>query len=313
MKLSQKSKNELRKKIIEMVEKVPYGQRVHLDKELLEDLLFEVIVLDKEQGTVVKMPVWSGEFLRKIDLSEVDFTNVTWDILSCEEEDAEILFNNIVISDESVYRNNNAREKRENFLKRQVGYTVDYSWTNANIDLTKSFEAIHEQSIVISECNFTGVDLSQLDLTGIKGLYLVCSSIGKTNLLIPSNVDISGCESSFEGIDLSSRTIYASGYFDIAERADLPYCNLKSTGINIKLCEDELDKSKYDGAFYMAMIHCWVGCYLNGKKVLDEEPVANSSNQSEPTEQSFIDDVLSDLQGQVRRTRKYKSEGLMLE
>ena len=42
---------------------------------MLESLLFEEIVVNKEKGIKLKVPVWSGEFLREIYLSEVDFTN----------------------------------------------------------------------------------------------------------------------------------------------------------------------------------------------------------------------------------------------
>ncbi len=309
MKLSDKSKNELRERIIRLVNKVPYGQRVHLDKELLEDLLFEVIVLGEENNIILKLPVWSGEFLRKIDLSEVDFTNVSWNILGCEEDEVEFIINSSTktTSNKSVIEKITKirTEMRKNYLDSRLGYIVDYSWTNANIDLTKSFEAIHQHCISISECNFTGVDLSQLDLTEIENLYLTHSSIGKTNLSIPSNLDILGLKSSFEGIDLSSRTIYAGCYLAKFEEEDLAYCNLCNTGINIDLSASDLT-SEYDCAIYMAMTHCWVGCYVNGKKVLAlaEEPTVDVLSLNEPTELDFIDDVIDDLQGQVRRLKK---------
>ena len=65
MKLSNKSKDELREKIAEQLKEVPKGQRVQLDKDLLEDLLFEIITLNKEKGIKIKLPIWSGDFLKK--------------------------------------------------------------------------------------------------------------------------------------------------------------------------------------------------------------------------------------------------------
>lgn len=41
MKLNKQGKDELRKKIEEQLQSVPDGQRVHIDKELLEELIFE--------------------------------------------------------------------------------------------------------------------------------------------------------------------------------------------------------------------------------------------------------------------------------
>ncbi len=310
MELSERSKKELREKIIRLVNAVPNGQRLHLDKQLLEDLLFETVTLDEKQGIIVKLPVWSGEFLRKIDLSEVDFTNVSWDILGCEEDEVEFIINSgpWAIYDKSVLEKISKirKDMEKSLLKSQTGYIVDYSWTNANVDLAKSFEAIHEKWINISECNFTGVDLSQLDLTGITNLYLSHSSIGETNLSIPSNCIISGCKSSLKGINLSSRTIHARSYFDTFEAGDFPYCNLCNTGINIELSDTDLKNGKYKYAIYLAMIHCWFGCHLNGQEILPpaEKPAVDDLNPSEPIEQDLIDDILSDLQDQVRSLKR---------
>ena len=82
MKLSTKSKDELRNLIEESVTNIPEDLKLQLDSKILEDLLFETITIDKEKGIILKLPVWSGNFLKKIDLSQVDFTNVSWAILN---------------------------------------------------------------------------------------------------------------------------------------------------------------------------------------------------------------------------------------
>ena len=69
MKLNTKSKNELRDFIEEKIIDFPEEQKLQLDKKILEDLLFETITIDKEKGIILKLPVWSGNFLKKIDLS----------------------------------------------------------------------------------------------------------------------------------------------------------------------------------------------------------------------------------------------------
>ena len=74
MKLNESAKKELRANIEEQLKQVPDGQRVHLDKELLEDLIF--FKGKNKDGRVIKVPVWTGHFLRKIDLSEISFENV---------------------------------------------------------------------------------------------------------------------------------------------------------------------------------------------------------------------------------------------
>jgi hypothetical protein len=75
MKLNEHSKNELRKEIEEAVKRVPDGQRIHLDKELLDDLIF--FKIKDKKGVTVKFPIWTGEFLRKIDLRYFSLNSIT--------------------------------------------------------------------------------------------------------------------------------------------------------------------------------------------------------------------------------------------
>ena len=72
MQLNETAKNELRKLIEEKVAQIPDGERIHLDKDLLDSLLFYKLYLQKSKETI-KIPIWSGDFLSKIDLSEISF------------------------------------------------------------------------------------------------------------------------------------------------------------------------------------------------------------------------------------------------
>ena len=87
MKLNVESKNKLRAKIVEELKGVPADKKIKLDKDLLEFLLFDELEytviqeIDKPVTLKPRIPIWSGEFLRHIDLSEVDFSNVAWSIL----------------------------------------------------------------------------------------------------------------------------------------------------------------------------------------------------------------------------------------
>ena len=60
MKLSVINKKMLREKLIEYLKQVPYGNRIHINKELLEQLIFEV--QQDKNGRLVKFPVWTGYF-----------------------------------------------------------------------------------------------------------------------------------------------------------------------------------------------------------------------------------------------------------
>lgn len=88
MKLSTKNIKRLRKMVKKTLEKVEEGCKIHLEKELLETLLFDTCY-EKIKNTcpnplfagkkvLVKFFVWSGPFLSKIDLREVSFEDVLW-------------------------------------------------------------------------------------------------------------------------------------------------------------------------------------------------------------------------------------------
>lgn len=55
-------KRQIRSEIIEKLKNVPEGQRVKVEKTVLENLLFETVAIDDGQ---LKLPVWSGDFLKK--------------------------------------------------------------------------------------------------------------------------------------------------------------------------------------------------------------------------------------------------------
>ena len=272
MKINQKDKKEFRNKIAELLMKVPAGERIKLDKNLLEELLFDEIVVNKEKGLIAKLPIWSGEFLRRLDLSEVSFENVSWNVLGMYYDDIE--FDGIVID-------KGFEEQIRKFQGENRDYIADYSYTNANIDLTRSFEAINCGEITIRCCNFKGLNFKSQDLSSIKSLFICDSDISNTGLIIPPTIELFASNGDFSNIDLSSFTIDGNECIDgyVFEN-----CCLANSGIKI-----EFDASKYkedidnfsrtvgvargDGSnFYIDAIRKafnknWVGCYLNGKKI----------------------------------------------
>ena len=165
MELNEKSKDELRKTIIKRVKDFPYGRRAHIDKELLESLLFKKIVYNRDTGETLKLPVWSGDFLKKIDLSEVDFEDVSWslfveDTYDFPEEEYEEFM------DKETY------DEMEFILPTlKQGDRVNYSETNARIDFKKSFEYKKTGRINIMFCDFSYVDLSNNTIDGTSNLF----------------------------------------------------------------------------------------------------------------------------------------------
>ena len=176
MNLSKKNKDELRNGILELLKEVPEGQLVQIDKDILEGLLFETITVSEEKNIQVKVPVWSGEFLSKIDLSQVDFTNVSWSLIGVDSSYKKDVLN----EKDYMWKIYNILDEKKRLtlaqLKKTIqdqsklnkGYAAWYAGTNAKIDLSKSFEAIQGEEISIRLCNFEGLDFSHQDLSNIK-------------------------------------------------------------------------------------------------------------------------------------------------
>lgn len=68
--------------------RVPAGKRVIIDKELLEELIFEP---DPDNPQEAKIPIWTGTFLSKIDLSGISFDNVNFNSCLAGRKDVLLL------------------------------------------------------------------------------------------------------------------------------------------------------------------------------------------------------------------------------
>ena len=307
MELSKQDIEKLRKDIMHHLTNIEIGDNVHIEKGLLERLLFDVVTVDKEKKVVVKLPVWSGYFLRKIDLREVDFSDVSWCILGNEK--FKIGFNDLIISSDSVYSEiekiNDKKIDEVNAL--DSNFFVDYSCTNAKIDLTKSYEAKHGRYIEIRDCNFTDLDFSKLDLSEISELILINSSITNTELCIPSETGIKATKSYLENIDLSTRTINASDYF-MKKDDGFENCYLNNSKINIKLYSYDFSTQLTQQRLKNAMANNWVGCYVNGKKVLSpEEQAAKKESlkaQYEQMKNEIFVSTLENIDKQAKQKKK---------
>jgi len=314
MKLSKQSKDELRSKIEEQLSHVPKGMRIHLDKNILEYLLFEVITIDKEKGIIVKLPVWSGEFLSRIDLSDVDFTDVSWGML-----DPNYNFNNMIATSEIAITNdvcNKIRNISKTLDKKSREdnreFIIVYVGTNANIDLTKSFEARYGKHINIRYCNFSGHDFSHLDLTSMDDLVLQCSSINRTKLRVPNKVSLYAIKSGFEGIDLSNRKIDFMRYLS-SNGDNLSDCNLRNTGINIDIYDiSMLKKHTYRSGLYVlrdALKSKLVGCIFDGKiTVHSSEEKAKIAQQKkeeyEKMKKDYFDSIQNPISEQISKMKR---------
>lgn len=152
MRLNEESKEKLREQIEKLcINANEIKKRIPLDSELLEQLLFKIQKM--ADGTVVKFPVWSGKFLSKIDLSQISFENVCWNLTSLE----------------------NYQEKYA--AKRPEGsgfFDILYSETNAMIDFSKVYRLKNKEFLY--KCDFSGTDLRQnhIDSLDIEDYQYYC-------------------------------------------------------------------------------------------------------------------------------------------
>ena len=316
MKLNNEGKDELRKYILMELDKVPEGVKIHIDKDILEELIFEKIGIynhskihdNKTLIGVGKYIIWSGSFLKKIDLSEVSFDDVLWNRMP-------------YYAVNPIY-------------KGKLSKKIDLSNTNAKVDFSKSFNVKYnyygynlsdkdKRIISLEHINFSNVDLSNSHFELVKEIRNV--NLDNTNASICFDDGLRMSFSSLRGIDLSMHTISAVNltiynfeikfevgdekrynYCDVKERLakmgykahkniDILDCNLENTGINITYGENE--KVLYNNVYHMfpnfkkelsVMMKSGKldGCYLNGKKILTkEERLTIKSKKREEYEQ----------------------------
>lgn len=268
MGLYEQAKAQARKVIEQKVQEVPYGERIHIDARALEELLFDTIEYNRKTGDTFKLPVWSGSFLQKIDLSEVDFDDVAWSILGPEiyecgyEDDI----------DADVYKLISGIHRGSKYFLRE-GQLIDYSGTNAKIDLAKSWEAKKRKEIALAYCAFKGVDLSESDTTNLSSI-LECD-ISYTGIKIPVPTQehpVTILESNLNGIDLSEHKLDIVSYLDGSEDCMfLGECSLKDTGLNISTDRvDMKSKPNNNSGVYTKQVYdelskgLFDGCYING-------------------------------------------------
>ena len=223
MKLNLKARDELRYLIEEKLVDVPEGERIHLDKELLEQLLFETSLvelsdIDEMTGKkiIAKNLIWSGSFLSKIDLSEVSFDDVIWN----------------VIYDEGVYFANDEINLYEKYGIKEI----NLSNTNAKIDFSKSFGRKYKNDweVELMCCNFSSTNLSN-NLIDYNFTAEKCNfSNTSLSVMFKSGCSIRFYTSILSGLDLSKCVVDETAFGEEYQQYVFFDCNLSNTGLKVK-------------------------------------------------------------------------------
>lgn len=240
---------ELRKKYEKELSKLEPGERIHIDKNLLESLLFETKELYYRyngEPDKIKFLVWSGPFLSKIDLSEISFDNVEWDIKYDEYNYRELKVLTKKQKDHNigVYKLNNI-------------HSIDLSNTNAKIDFNKSASFLREGRVIIRHCNFSSTNLSNNKL---KNCYIDSSNLSNTGIKINDEICGQHYINTFK-ITITNLSNNDFSYFHPFRKTEFERyfgrCNFDNTGLNILVEENQtLDRVIGENSVK--------GCFING-------------------------------------------------
>lgn len=307
MKLNKESRDELRKSVEVLLKNSPKNKKIQLPKETLDLLLFDTYTCNQETGLKIKIPVWSGEFLQKLDLSQVDFEDVSWcmpwlmgDNCDCQVEHYEIFDKDFPKKLESL---------RFYSINEEKGYFVSYANTNAKIDLNKSFEAKNfkeKNKIIWWGCDFKNTDLSVSDFTQYKNFTAYFCDFSNTGIRFPQDIYINASDCNLSNNDLSYLEI--DGTRIIIDGDDSREINFSNTGINIKLDveklttaieKDAFSKRYLPGYYKQCINELWIGCNLNGKKIKNQEEKKQTLEEMKTKYSEFKDEEFSKILGSV--------------
>jgi len=321
-KLGKERIDKLRTKIIELLKDVPQGQRIKIDNDILDDLIF--FKGKNKEGKVIKVPVWTGEFLRKIDLSEISFENAFFqDGYSLDSIDEEMDAEDI-----SKFKSKNGGYIAP--FVNENSTSIDFSYTNANIDFSKVYTP------TIYDCNFEGVDLSKSNVECLT--TIMDSNFKNTNITFNFNSKFFFyTDSDFSGNDFSNSNVDANAFYLDTIR-HLGGSNFSNTGLNINYEEPDIPQEYYEackelekleklpkeeqsgeefrlkrnqyeqivGSFseevkFKEVFEGYInegkfdGCYINGKKVLSKEERQVIAQEKKLEYENMQDELLSSV------------------
>lgn len=253
--LSDNDKKILRNRIKEKTYMISYDKKLRIDKELLESLIFYTRI--SKNGILAKYPIWTGSFLQKIDLSEISFDNVVWNINEGYDERINIFgeyFETIPID----YLNDQNNK-----------YEINLSKTNAHIDFSKSFDILEKKAgAFINSCNLSEINLENSNIEFVSFILNSDISYSNTKIDLNNHHNLSIYFSNLEGIDLSNNIFQSINLLNKDNNIPIYFCNLKNTKINI-ICNFS-NKSEEEKLLELIINGYLDGCYINGQIINNE-------------------------------------------
>lgn len=286
--LTIKDRYNMREIFISMMEDVPDGKVIKVRKELLEDLLFEKMSYeDNGVEKWFKIPVISGSFLKKIDLSEISFENVFWSF-NFGVIDFRIGNSDVYEEEKGLPIDFSLDEDRKKFIKKVkkivrhnvFNFCVDYSHINKEIDLSKSFDAMQKNNgnLFLEGCHFSGNKIifpSYFDGEEWLQIHIKNCKLNDCHFFghLPTTV-IRAYDTDFENTKLSARITYVGEYGRSGSLDNDIFndCNLRNTELRIYTTKGVKSCRCVENKFQNE----WVGCYVNDVYIKTSEEKANT-------------------------------------
>lgn len=292
--LNLEGREKLRASVEVLLASAPTNKKIQLPKETLEQLLFEEFTYNDKK---YKLPIWSGDFLKKLDLSQISFEDVSWSVIGLYEIDGDTTY---LTNDEDYDNLKKIDRLKENSLDVSNGQNcrVCYAGTNAMIDFTKSMEVKELGIISIMDCDFSNCDFSANNLSNLTNIEMInisnCNFSNSKTFNIPPQIELTINYSNFENTNLSNIEINGLETFENKNFID---CNFKNTGLKISLSVDsikqimssknnDIPKKHYQELLTAYLQDKWIGCYLNGSLVRNKR-------------QEAIDEILNLISEQI--------------
>jgi len=282
MKLNNRDKNKIRKYIEEQLKEVPEGTRIELDPDLLSNLIFEKY--NKGREKIIAFPVWTGEFLRKIDLSEIVFEgcctqNTVYGIkktlmgqLHFEEKKAEKKAQELYKGEVNFSYTN---------IEPEFNYTIWGGLENWNLEGTFLLNSSIDQCEYIHNCNFSHSKLF--------GYYIKAHNT--------TDCKFDGCDFNDVTIEITPETNQKTIKFLISN--SFKYTELKIDCKNLQGMNSSF-KQLFGTMYTLGKLD---GCYLNGKYINPRELIESKKESLAYEYNHLVEDTYNSIDEAIKKVK----------
>lgn len=309
MRLNEEGKKDVRLHMEQHLSKISLenlNDRIKFGEDLIETLMFS-IEKNPQTGEKEKRIRWSGEFLRKIDLSEVSFDGVQW---ASQDQEIDLSGTNAVIDFSKAIKSYGivcVQNVNFNGVDLSNSHTelisqstnVDYRNTNAKFDLNAD------------EFGFNNCNLDNLDLNGIV-VDSDCFEYGSKKSL---------CGSSFKNTGIKIKLPKEQIIKDKEQKTENANAIISADNKRVKetgkhLSSEEIKKvtviTRTENIANLIKTSKLDGCYVNETLICTQEQKELNKQQLLDEYKRFKDSVINKID-QEFATIKAKNPALILK